>query len=438
MMSHAALSDAIEGSISKSVAPSTFQQTPEPSVGGVALEELAKTYATPLYILDKATIRQQATSYLETLKTAYPGEAVVLYAAKANLNLALAKFVNDLGLAIDVVSSGELYTALQAGVSADWIYMNGNNKSDAELEMALDAGICRLMVDNEEELAQIDAIVRGRGLKEKPAVLLRVAPGIEAHTHDYLKTGTDSNKFGMPINRIPEIVGVCLTRYAETIDLAGLHAHIGSQIFDALPYQDLARIMLKTYGDLRERFNGLILRDLDLGGGLGICYQTSDDPPSIEEAIAQLARTVAETAQSIDYPLPRLLLEPGRSLVATAGITLYTVGTVKKTESGRVFVAVDGGMGDNIRPALYQADYSALAIVKSSQKTPEQQAEPGVQSARVTLVGKYCESGDVLLRDWQAPRLVAGDRVVIFGTGAYNYAMASTYNRIGRPAMVWV
>jgi diaminopimelate decarboxylase len=235
---------------------------------------------------------------------------------------------------------------------------------------------------------------------------------------------------------------MCLNHYADTIDLAGLHAHIGSQIFDAFPYQDLARIMLKTYGELRDRFNGLILRDLDLGGGLGICYEASDDPPSIQEAIAQMAITVAETAQSLDYPLPRLLLEPGRSLVATAGVTLYTVGTVKTTESGRVFVAVDGGMGDNIRPALYQAQYTAFAIPKSPVNAPEgkaiAEAERAALTSNVTLVGKYCESGDVLLRDWQAPPLAAGDRVVILGTGAYNYTMASTYNRIGRPAMVWV
>ncbi|MEB3245499.1 MAG: diaminopimelate decarboxylase [Vampirovibrionales bacterium] len=412
----------------------TLLETASPRLGEIPLETLAADYGTPLYIMDAATVERQANAYHTALKQHYPGEYQILYAAKANLTVHLAKTMHALNLAIDVVSSGELYTAQKAGLPGSAIYMNGNNKSAEEIDMALTAGIARFMVDNEEELSLIHERVKALNLGAKANVLLRVAPGIEAHTHDYLKTGNDSNKFGMPISQINAIVGRCLTQYADTLALKGLHAHIGSQIFDALPYQDLARIMLETYDMLRQQHNGLVLPDLDLGGGAGICYTLQDDAPALEAVMTTLAKTVAKTATEINYPLPRLLVEPGRSMVATAGVTLYTVGTVKTTASGRVFVAVDGGMGDNIRPALYGAQYSAIALPQgpSAETRRAQPAQP------ITLVGKYCESGDVLLTDWLAPPLQRGDLITVFGTGAYNYTMASTYNRIGRPAMVWV
>jgi diaminopimelate decarboxylase len=413
--------------IPQGVLPDSFRLAPngEATLGGVSLETLANSYGTPLYVLDGDTIRNQARQYVDNLKKHYPGSALVVFAAKANLSLGLCRLLEQEGLGLDVVSGGELYTAIQAGFPMDRVIFNGNNKSRDELEMAIYHQVGRIVVDNEYELGLIHEIASRK--QARVNVLLRIAPGIECHTHDYLKTATEDNKFGFHLAMLGPMLERCLTLYPETITVRGLHTHIGSQIFELAAYEDLIEILLNIYYNIRDAFK-LTLDELDMGGGLGIMYTGKDDPPSIDALIQRASSRLQEYARRINFPLPKLYLEPGRSLVATAGTTLYTVGSQKRVPNGRTFIAVDGGMGDNIRPALYQAEYSAVVINKLY--TPP--------SEWVTLVGKYCESGDVLIRNFAAPPLEAGDRILVFGTGAYNYTMSSNYNRIPRPAMVLV
>ncbi len=395
-------------------------------VGGCSLVELARTHGTPLFVLDENTLRAAAKAYKETLKAAYPAATLPLYACKANMNMGLVKLMEQEGMGLDVVSGGEIYTAAQAGFPMERVLFNGNNKTAQEIEMALHHGVGRISADNFHDLALIDQIARIKG--KKANVLLRVTPGIECHTHDYIKTGHTDSKFGFDLSQLSPAVEQILNEYAETISLKGLHAHIGSQIFETKPYEDLVEIMMNIYYNIRESYDGLVLEDLDLGGGLGVIYTGQDDPPAVPDAVQRIAEKLAYYAKRLNYPLPRLLMEPGRSMVATAGLTLYTVGSMKDVPGLRKYVAVDGGMGDNIRPALYQAQYTALIANKVLAPVEE----------TVTLVGKYCESGDVLIKNLPVPRLEEGDVVAVFGTGAYNYAMASNYNRFPRPAMVLV
>jgi diaminopimelate decarboxylase len=395
-----------------------------PTVGGMSLVELAHTYGTPLYVLDEATLRASARAYRDTLKTAYTGESLPLYACKANMSLGLAKLMAQEGMGLDVVSGGEIYTAVHAGFPMERVLFNGNNKSFEEIELAVHHGVGRISADNFRDLELIHQSALSKG--KKVSVLLRVTPGIECHTHDYIKTGQVDSKFGFHLSQLPEAIDLITDQYKETIVLKGLHAHIGSQIFETKPYEDLIEIMLNIYFNIREQYNGLVLEDLDLGGGLGIAY--TDDPPGINTAVQRIAEKLAYYAKRINYPLPRLLMEPGRSMVATAGMTLYTVGSMKEVPGLRKYVAVDGGMGDNIRPALYQAQYTAILANKIGAPVEE----------TVTIVGKYCESGDVLIKGLPVPNIESGDILAVFGTGAYNYTMSSNYNRFPRPATVLV
>ncbi|MBK8190927.1 MAG: diaminopimelate decarboxylase [Vampirovibrionales bacterium] len=393
-------------------------------VGGVDLTELAAAYGTPLYALDAATFRAMAAAYHDALENHYPKDALALYAAKANLSMGLCKLADNLGLGLDVVSGGELYTAVQAGFPVEKVFFNGNNKSADEIELALQYKVGRITVDNPDELALIHEVASRKGVRAE--ILLRISPGIECHTHDYIKTGQLDSKFGFHLGELSAALDAITTQYRDTMALKGLHAHIGSQIFETRPYEDLVETMFNIYYNIRASYGGLILPDLNLGGGLGVAYQSKDDPLNIEDAVATICQKAARYAEKLDYPLPRLLLEPGRSMVATAGITLYTVGTRKTVPGVRKYVSVDGGMGDNIRPALYQAEYSATLANKAALPVDE----------TVTIAGKYCESGDVLIRKLEIPTAEPGDVLAVFGTGAYNYSMASTYNRVPRPAMV--
>jgi diaminopimelate decarboxylase len=396
------------------------------SVGGVSLPELARTHGTPLYVLDEATLRAAAKAYKETLKAVYIAETLPLYACKANMSMGLVKLMEQEGMGLDVVSGGEIYTAVQAGFPMERVLFNGNNKTAQEIEMALHHGVGRISVDNFHDLELIDRIARTKG--KKGDVLLRVTPGIECHTHDYIKTGHTDSKFGFDLSQLPQAIERILNENSETINLKGLHAHIGSQIFEVKPYEDLVEIMLNIYYNIRETYDGLVLEDLDLGGGLGVIYTGQDDPPAVPDAVQRIAEKLAFYAKRLNYPLPRLLMEPGRSMIATAGMTLYTVGSMKDVPGLRKYVAVDGGMGDNIRPALYQAQYTAMVANKVLSPVEE----------TITLVGKYCESGDVLIKDMPVPMLEEGDIIAVFGTGAYNYTMSSNYNRFPRPATVLV
>lgn len=411
-----------------SVKPVTYNvdEQNHPTVGGISLVELAHTYGTPLYVLDEATIRASARAYCDTLKAAYPAESLPMYACKANMSLGLVKLMDQEGMGLDVVSGGEIYTAVQAGFPMERVLFNGNNKTPQEIELAVHHGVGRISADNFNDLELIHRAAMAKG--KKVSVLLRVTPGIECHTHDYIKTGHIDSKFGFHLSQLAPAVDLINDQYKDTIQLKGLHAHIGSQIFETKPYEDLIEIMLNVYYNIREQYNGLVLEELDLGGGLGIAYTGQDDPPSISGAVQRIAEKLAYYAKRINYPMPRLLMEPGRSMVATAGMTLYTVGSMKDVPGMRKYIAVDGGMGDNIRPALYQAQYSAIVANKLGSPVEE----------TVTVVGKYCESGDVLIKGLPVPGVESGDILAVFGTGAYNYSMSSNYNRFPRPATVLV
>ncbi len=402
------------------------EDTQDVLLGNIPVQELVNTYGTPLYVLDEATLRGMLKAYKNAFAS-YPGPLEILFAAKANLSMGICALVQQEGFGIDVVSGGEYYTALQAKFPLEKLVFNGNNKTHDELELTIANGIGKISVDNFYELSLIDRIAKHHD--KKVSILLRVTPGIECHTHDYIKTGLLDSKFGFPLSQLSSAIDKITQDYSETIDLIGLHAHIGSQIFETQPYQDLAEVMLNLCYNIREHY-GMTLTHLNLGGGLGIAYQPSDDPLEVSVLAETMVSKLVDYANQISFPLPTLILEPGRSLIATSGVTLYTVGSIKTiSELPKTYVAVDGGMGDNIRPALYGAVYSALIANKPN--------EP--HNTSVTIAGKYCESGDILIRDFMAPEsITSGDTLMVFGTGAYNYSMSSNYNRVPRPATVLV
>jgi diaminopimelate decarboxylase len=392
-------------------------------IGGCDTVALAEEFGTPLYVMDEEQVRENCRRYLRAMQKKYP-RGKILYAGKAFLVLAMAKLVAEEGLGLDVVSGGELYTALKAGFPAEHLYFHGNNKSRQELLEALEAKIGRIVVDSFSELQELQELSASR--RQKVDVLLRVKPGIEAHTHDYIQTGREDSKFGLGFSEAREAVRQILSA-TPNLELRGFHCHIGSQIFQLEPYCLAARAMLDFMSEVRTE-TGYVASELDLGGGLGIRYTQGDNPPSIETFVETVAATVQDEAEQRKYPLPELLLEPGRSITGEAGITLYRVGVIKEVPGVRCYVSVDGGMMDNIRPALYQAHYEAMIANKALQEPVK----------RVTVAGKACESGDLLIEDTCLPPVEKGDLLAVFSTGAYCYAMASNYNRNPRPPVVFV
>jgi len=392
-------------------------------IGGCDTVALAEKFGTPLYVMDEELIRNNCRRYLNALKENYP-RGKILYAAKAFLVLAMAKLVQEEGLGMDVVSGGELYTALKAGFPSEHLYFHGNNKSEQELLDALEAKVGRIVIDSFSELETLRALTGSR--QQKAAVLLRVKPGVEAHTHEYIQTGQIDSKFGLGLEEAKEAVHMLLAS-APYLELKGFHCHIGSQIFQLEPYRLAAQIMVKFISEVR-RETGYIATELDMGGGLGIHYLKRDNPPSIETFVETVAGAVKEAAEKESFPLPELILEPGRSIVGEAGITLYRVGVIKDIPGIRRYVSVDGGMMDNIRPALYKSPYEALTANKASYNSLE----------KVTIAGKACESGDILIEDIELPPLEKGDILAVLSTGAYCYSMASNYNRNPRPAVIFV
>ncbi|MEY4296914.1 MAG: diaminopimelate decarboxylase [Cyanobacteriota bacterium] len=388
-------------------------------VGGIALSELAQRYGTPLYVLDEATLRGTAQAYRSALASHYPGQALALYASKANSSLAITAVVASEGLGLDAVSAGELLTAVQGGMPPERIVFHGNNKSLEELKLAVDLGVT-VVADNWLDLEQLALLEPAQPVR----LMLRFTPGIECHTHEYIRTGHLDSKFGFDPDQLEAVLRHLLQ--CPWARLTGLHAHIGSQIFELQPHRDLAGVMADALKLAREL--GHPVSDLNVGGGLGIRYVASDDPPSIQEWVRTVAEAVAAACQQRGLDLPRLLCEPGRSLVATAGVTLYSVGSRKEIPGIRTYLSVDGGMSDNPRPITYQSQYTAVLADR-----PEADA-----SDTVTLAGKHCESGDVLLKDLALPPATTGDVLAVFATGAYNASMASNYNRIPRPAAVLV
>ncbi len=393
-------------------------------IGGCDTVDLARDYGTPLYVLDEGMVRSQCRAYRDELAKVYP-DSMVIYASKALMTMAVSRMIEEEGLGIDVVSGGELYTAFRAGFPMEKIFFHGNNKSSDELRMALEYGIGIIVVDNLYELENLNTIALQKG--KKASVLFRLTPGVEAHTHSYTQTGQQDSKFGLGIRDgvASQVISHALT--LPGIDVKGVHCHIGSQIFDIEPYKLAVNVMFEFLDDLR-RLTGFEAEILDMGGGLGIVYHEGDEPATVESCVKLIGSAVKQEAQSRNYPLPQLVLEPGRSLVGEAGTTLYTVGSIKELPGIRCYLAVNGGMADNPRVALYQAEYEGLIANKANQKGEK----------LVTVTGKCCESGDMLIWDILVAPPQSGDVLAIFSTGAYNYSMASNYNRLPRPAMVSV
>ncbi|MGE5604592.1 MAG: diaminopimelate decarboxylase [Bacteroidota bacterium] len=393
-------------------------------IGGCDAVNLARDYGTPLYVLDEALVRSQCCDYREKLAAIYP-DSMVIYAGKALMTMAICRIIDEEGLGLDVVSGGELYTALKAGFPMGKIFFHGNNKSLEELRMALEYGVGIFVVDNLYELENLNALALQKG--KRASVLFRLTPGVEAHTHSYTQTGQQDSKFGLGIRDgvARQVISHALT--LPGIEVKGVHCHIGSQIFDIEPYKLAVKVMFDFLDDLR-RSTGFEAKILDMGGGLGIVYHAGDEPASVESCVNLIGSAVKEESQSRNYPLPKLVLEPGRSLVGEAGTTLYTVGSIKELPGIRCYLAVNGGMADNPRVALYQAEYEGLIANKADLK-PEK---------LVTVTGKCCESGDMLIWDIHLAQPQSGDILAVFSTGAYNYSMASNYNRLPRPAMVSV
>lgn len=388
-------------------------------IGGCDVTELVQIFGSPLYIMDEHSIRTGCAQYRDGLANNYSGQSLVIYASKALNCLAICALVADEGLGIDVASGGELYTALQAGVDPKKIYFHGNNKSRAELEQAL-ACHCTVVADNWLELKTLAELAPGKS----PRVMLRITPGIECHTHEYIRTGHLDSKFGFDPNQVEEVLN--LLRNTPSLDFVGVHAHIGSQIFEREPHQDLAGVLVNWLKRASEL--GLPPQELNVGGGLGIRYTEADDPPSIGEWTATVAQAVEQACQQAQINLPKLICEPGRSLVGTTGVTAYTVGSCKEVPETRTYIAVDGGMSDNARPITYESVYRSLIANKMSQAGTE----------TVSVAGKHCESGDILIKEALLPPAEPEDTLLVMTTGGYGYSMASNYNRLLRPAMVLV
>lgn len=393
-------------------------------VGGVKASALSKEYGTPLYVIDEELVRSNCRRYYNAMKCEERGNRVT-YAGKAFINMSMCNLVNEENLYLDVVSGGELYTAYKAGFPLERIYFHGNNKSDYEIDLGVRLGIGRFIVDNIHELEVLNSIAQEYGRVQK--VYLRITPGVEAHTHEYIKTGQLDSKFGFPV--IGDTVYDAIKRAMELeyIELNGLHCHIGSQIFDLEPFEDTTEIMLNLINDIKEKL-GYEIKELDLGGGFGIYYTEGDKPKEIEEYCSVIINKADEICRKLNMNVPILSIEPGRSIVGNAGLTLYTVGAIKEIPNIRKYVSVDGGMSDNIRPALYSANYESLIANRVFDNSKE----------IVTVAGKCCESGDVLLNSIEMPRMETGDILAIMSTGAYGHSMANNYNRIPKAAVVSV
>ncbi|WP_239254567.1 diaminopimelate decarboxylase [Listeria ilorinensis] len=394
-------------------------------IGGVDTLKLAESYGTPLYVYDVALIRERARGFKKTFEE-LGVKAQVAYASKAFSALAIYQLMAEEGLSLDVVSGGELYTAIEAGYPKERIHFHGNNKTNEELVMALDYEIGCIVLDNFYEIELLTELLRNR--KQKIAVLVRVTPGIEAHTHDYILTGQDDSKFGFGLTngQAEEAIRQVLAA-SDAFDLIGLHCHIGSQIFETTGFVMAAHRIMEQLVSWHESL-GFDSKVLNLGGGFGVRYTEEDEPLEPAEYVRQIVAEIKKVAESHGLAVPEIWIEPGRSLVGEAGTTLYQAGSRKEVPGVRQYLAVDGGMNDNIRPALYDAHYEAVLAGRPLDKPEE----------TISLAGKCCESGDMLIWDLPLPKADAGDILAVFCTGAYGYSMASNYNRIPRPAVVFV
>ena len=391
-------------------------------IGGCDVVSLAEKYGTPLYVFDEETIRTVARQYKKAFNN-YP-KVSMLYASKAFMTKAIVRILDEEGFGFDMVSGGEIYTAYKAGGNMRKSLFNGNNKSYDELQMAVEFGVGLVSIDNFLELALLNDVAKSDN--KVVDILLRVTPGIECHTHEYIQTGHLDSKFGFDLTQVDEAVELIIDEY-KNLNLIGLHAHIGSQIFETSIYYDEVNVLLKEMGRLKEKY-GLNLTHINLGGGLGIKYTDKDCPPSIDEIAEKIISSIKENASKYNVESPEIHIEPGRSIIGTSGVTLYTVGSSKQVPKGKKYVAVDGGMADNPRPSLYQAVYTAEVANRPEDEKTE----------TVTIAGRFCESGDILIKDVKMPVLEEGDILCFYDTGAYGYSMSSNYNRVLKPAAVLV
>lgn len=393
-------------------------------VGGVDTVELARTAGTALYVMDEENIRHQLREFRKWTAYHWPNVETV-YAAKAFMCRAMCRVVHEEGCMVLCASGGELAIALAAGVPASRIQVHGNNKTPLELAEAIEAGVDRIVVDSLLELTRISALATERGVNQ--AVLLRVTPGIKPDTHGYIQTGQEDSKFGFGLNHGLAMAGVKAACSLPGVDFAGLHMHIGSQIFALQSYSKAIEVMVDFMRQVKEE-TGREVRDLDVGGGIGIKYGLADEPSTIEQYGKVVVDGIKEECERHGLAVPRILIEPGRAVVANAGITLYTVGVVKEIPGIRTYVAIDGGMTDNIRPALYDARYECLVANKADAPRTE----------IVTIAGKHCETGDLIARDTPIQPVETGDIVAVCATGAYCQSMSSNYNKQVRPGVVFV
>lgn len=392
-------------------------------IGGCDTVQLARQFGTPLYIVDEQLVRDRMRAFVRAFeKTGLSFQ--VGYASKAFSTMAMCRIVDEEGYLLDVVSDGELVTALEAGFPAERIYFHGNNKSPVEIEMALDAGIRLFVADNFVELEMLQGLAQQKG--KKASVILRVSPGVEAHTHAYIQTGQEDSKFGFDLISGQAQQAAVQAHHASHLVLEGFHCHIGSQIFETKAFRLAVNKMAQLAQECYETY-GIETRILNVGGGFGIRYEESDTPQPVENYVQTIADAVKEAFGRLPQ-IPEIWIEPGRSIIGEAGTTLYTIGTVKEVPGIRKYVSVDGGMTDNLRPALYQAKYEALLANR---------ARDGEREV-VSIAGKCCESGDMLIWDIKLPEVTQGDLLAVSCTGAYNYSMASNYNRLRRPAVVFV
>lgn len=393
-------------------------------IGGISSSNLVEKFGSPLYVMDEELLINTCKDYYKNFKCEDNNNRVA-YAGKAFLTIAMCKLIAEQGLCLDVVSGGELYTAYKAGFDLEKVYFHGNNKTMDEITLGVKLGVGRFIVDNIEEMIMLNEIAGKEGKKQD--IYLRLTPGIEAHTHDYIRTGQIDSKFGFaPVgDTIMNAVKVALEQ--ENLSLKGLHCHIGSQIFDITPFEDAAEVMLGYIDQIRQE-TGHLITELDLGGGFGIHYTNEDEPRETKEYCEAILNKVDEVCEKLSLQRPILTIEPGRSIVGNAGTTLYTIGAIKEIPTVRTYVSVDGGMTDNIRPALYGAKYEMTVANKIDEEKDQ----------CVTVAGKCCESGDIFIKDIQLQKLERGDIIAVASTGAYGFSMSSNYNKNPRPAVVFV
>lgn len=394
-------------------------------LGGVGVKTLAAQYGTPLYVMDENVIRSNMRAFKSSMDKYYGGKGLVCYASKAFSCKEIYRIAKEEGIGADVVSVGEMYTAKSVGFPMDQVCFHGNNKTRRELEAALDWGVTRIVVDNLTELHTLSALAKEKGIIAE--ILLRIKPGIDAHTHNFIRTGQIDSKFGLALETGEAMEGVKEALAAESVTLRGLHCHIGSQIFSVDPFVHAAEVMMGFLGQIKAE-TGVELPELNLGGGFGILYTDEDEPVPFGDYMEPVSRAVKASAEKLGLSQPFVLIEPGRSIVGEAGTTLYTVGSVKEIPDIRTYVSVDGGMGDNPRYILYQAKYDMILANRVN--------EPATET--VTVAGRCCESGDLLGENVPLAPAKPGDLLAVFATGAYNYSMASRYNRVGIPPVVMV